>query len=107
MVGISYAIFAIPSGVIAHRRGRKKTIRTALLGIMTVLVLIFVHSLIFTGDNVSQTLRMVPFWLLMFCFGAFWVTVITNSFPMLWQMADYANMGIYSCSQRCVCSSPS
>jgi MFS family permease len=96
MVGISYAIFAIPSGVIAHRRGRKKTIRTALLGIMTVLVLIFVHSLIFTGDNVSQTMRMVPFWLLMFCFGAFWVTVITNSFPMLWQMADYANMGIYT-----------
>ncbi|WP_422481096.1 MFS transporter [Pleomorphochaeta sp. DL1XJH-081] len=96
MVGISYAIFAIPSGIIAHNHGRKKTIRFALIGIVVVLLLIFVHSMIFTAEGVSQTLRMIPFWALMFAFGMFWVTVITNSFPMLWQMADYANMGIYT-----------
>jgi len=96
MVGISYAIFAIPSGIIAHKHGRKKTIRTALIGIVIVLLLIFVHSMIFTKEGISQTLRMIPFWALMFAFGMFWVTVITNSFPMLWQMADYANMGIYT-----------
>lgn len=96
MVGISYAIFAIPSGLIAHRRGRKKTIRTALIGISTVLLLVFLHSVFFTGEQSSSTMRMIPFWVLMFLFGMFWVTVITNSFPMLWQMADYANMGIYT-----------
>ena len=96
MVGISYAIFAIPSGIIAHNHGRKRTIRIALVGIVVVLLLIFLHSIIFTADGISQTLRMIPFWALMFAFGMFWVTVITNSFPMLWQMADYANMGIYT-----------
>lgn len=96
MVGIAYAIFAIPSGLIAHRRGRKRTIRFALIGITTVLLLIYVHSIIFTKEGISQSLRMIPFWALMFAFGMFWVTVITNSFPMLWQMADYANMGIYT-----------
>ena len=96
MVGIAYAIFAIPSGLIAHRHGRKRTIRTALIGIFTVLMLVFIHSVTFTGENTSATMRTIPFWILMFLFGMFWVTVITNSFPMLWQMADYANIGIYT-----------
>lgn len=96
MVGIAYAIFAIPSGLIAHRHGRKRTIRVALICIFIVLMLIFVHSVTFTGEGVSQMARMIPFWALMFLFGMFWVTVITNSFPMLWQMADYSNMGIYT-----------
>ncbi|MHC1693071.1 MAG: MFS transporter [Sphaerochaetaceae bacterium] len=96
MVGVSYAIFAIPSGIVAHNHGRKKTIRGALLGIMTILLLIFVHSLTLTGEGTSPSLRLFSFWILMFCFGTFWVTVVTNSFPMLWQMADYTNMGIYT-----------
>ncbi|MFW5712686.1 MAG: MFS transporter, partial [Spirochaetota bacterium] len=35
-------------------------------------------------------------WALLFLFGIFWVSVVTNSFPMLWQMATFANMGIYT-----------
>jgi maltose/moltooligosaccharide transporter len=96
MVGVAYAIFAIPSGLVAHKHGRKKTIRTSLVGLIIVLVLIFAHSIIFTTEGVSSTLTMILFWALMFVFGIFWVSVITNSFPMLWQMADYANMGIYT-----------
>ena len=96
MVGIAYALFAIPSGLIAHRHGRKRTIRIALIGISIVLMLVFLHSIILTGEQSSAMMRMIPFWVLMFLFGMFWVTVITNSFPMLWQMADYANMGIYT-----------
>lgn len=96
MVGIAYAIFAIPSGIIAHRQGRKRTIRGALFCIVIVLVLIFLHSVIFTSEHISQSMRMIPFWALMFSFGIFWVTIITNSFPMLWQMATYENMGIYT-----------
>lgn len=96
MVGIAYAAFAIPSGVIAHRKGRKKTIRFALVALTLVLLLIFAHSVFMVNDTISGTVRMVSFWALMFFFGMFWVTVVTNSFPMLWQMADYSNMGIYT-----------
>lgn len=94
MVGISYAIFAIPSGKFAHKYGRKKTIRGALFLLVIVLLLIFVHSNI--SVNWSSSFRQYTFWALLFLFGTLWVSVITNSFPMLWQMADYKTMGIYT-----------
>ena len=96
MVGIAYALFAIPSGIIAHKTGRKITIRTALIALVIVLTLILLHNLMIVPSGVSATLRVYSFWALMFAFGMFWVTVVTNSFPMLWQMADYSNMGIYT-----------
>ena len=40
MVGIAYAIFAIPSGKVAHRFGRKKTIRVSLALLVAVTVLV-------------------------------------------------------------------
>ncbi|NCB03528.1 MAG: MFS transporter, partial [Spirochaetia bacterium] len=46
MVGIAYALFAIPSGIIAHNKGRKKTIRFALVALAIVLMLVFVHSIV-------------------------------------------------------------
>jgi maltose/moltooligosaccharide transporter len=96
MVGIAYAIFAIPSGVIAHNHGRKKTIRFALISLIIILSLVFIHSLFISKQESSFLVRVIPFWILMFLFGMFWVSVITNSFPMLWQMADFANIGIYT-----------
>ncbi len=103
MVGVSYAIFAIPSGIVAHKLGRRRTIRGSLIGITIVLLLIFAHSIfianpeaIAPGTYAPMNFVLISFWLLMFLFGIFWVSVITNSFPMLWQMASYANMGIYT-----------
>ncbi len=94
MVGIAYAIFAIPSGKVAHRFGRKKTIRISLLALVAVTLLVFVHS--YATVSWSGTVRLVSFWALLFCFGIFWVSVVTNSFPMLWQMSNYATVGIYT-----------
>lgn len=94
MVGVAYAIFAVPSGRFAHKHGRKKTIRMALFALVIILALVFVHSAFLTGLN--PTFRLYSFWALLFLFGIFWVTVVTNSFPMLWQMADYTTMGIYT-----------
>lgn len=94
MVGIAYAIFAIPSGKLAHKIGRKKTIRFALFALVIILLAIFAHNGL--TQNSSQAFRQYTFWGLLFLFGIFWVTVITNSFPMLWQMADYKTMGIYT-----------
>lgn len=94
MVGVAYAAFAVPSGKIAHRYGRKKTIRAALLAIVVDLLLVFLHGTLTAGMN--PTLRLASFWVLLFLFGIFWVTVVTNSFPMLWQMADYQTIGVYT-----------
>lgn len=94
MVGVAYAAFAVPSGKFAHRHGRKKTIRGALLAIVIVLLLVFLHGTLTVGMN--PAFRLISFWVLLFLFGIFWVTVVTNSFPMLWQMADYQTIGIYT-----------
>ncbi len=94
MVGVAYAAFAVPSGKFAHRYGRKKTIRAALLAIVAVLLLVFLHGIL--TDGMNPTFRLISFWVLLFLFGIFWVTVVTNSFPMLWQMADYQTIGVYT-----------
>lgn len=92
MVGIAYALFAIPSGRFAHLHGRKKTIRGALVCLVVVLLLIFIQG----GLSLSSSVAKYTFWLLLFLFGIFWVTVVTNSFPMLWQMSTYETVGIYT-----------
>ena len=94
MVGVAYAAFAVPSGKIAHRYGRKKTIRVSLIAIVVILALVFLHGTLTSAMN--PTLRLATFWALLFLFGIFWVTVVTNSFPMLWQMASYSTIGIYT-----------
>jgi maltose/moltooligosaccharide transporter len=96
MVAISYALFAILSGVIAHKVGRKKTIRVSLFMLTIVTILLAAHPGISNLLNLSQTPMLISFFLLLFIFGTFWVSVVTNSFPMLWQMASYGNMGIYT-----------
>ena len=94
MVGVAYAAFAVPSGKFAHKHGRKKTIRWSLFAIVVVLLLVFLHGILTGGMN--PTFRLLSFWALLFLFGIFWVTVVTNSFPMLWQMADYQTIGVYT-----------
>ncbi len=94
MVGIAYAIFAIPSGIIAHRIGRKKTIRVSLAFLVVLLAGIYFHDPL--TSHLSAAIRQYTFWALLFCFGIFWVSVVTNSFPMLWQMSTYRTVGIYT-----------
>jgi len=96
MVAISYALFAILSGVIAHKIGRKKTIRISLFMLTIVTLLLAAHPGVSKILQISQTPMLLSFFLLLFIFGTFWVSVVTNSFPMLWQMASYGNMGIYT-----------
>lgn len=94
MVGIAYAIFAIPSGKFSHKHGRKKTIRGALICLVTVLILVFLHGVLL--KSLPPTVKLLTFWALLFCFGIFWVTIVTNSFPMLWQMSTFSTVGIYT-----------
>jgi MFS family permease len=94
MFAIAYAIFAIPSGYLAHRIGRGKTIRAALVCMVLICVLLFLHKPL--ADGLSAPAALASFWALLFCMGIFWVAVITNSFPMLWNMASFENMGVYT-----------
>ena len=94
MVGVAYAAFAVPSGKIAHKYGRKRTIRISLMAIVVILALVFLHGTLTGG--MDPTFRLISFWILLFLFGIFWVTVVTNSFPMLWQMASFSTIGIYT-----------
>lgn len=96
MVGIAYAIFAIPSGMAAHRIGRKRTIRISLMVLTVLTFVMYFHHPFTTALGVSRTFMLASFWAMLFLFGIFWVAVVTNSFPMLWQMATFANIGIYT-----------
>jgi len=96
MVAIAYALFAILSGIIAHKKGRKKTIRFSLIMLTAITLLLAVHPVISNILAFSQTGMLLSFFVLLFIFGTFWVAVVTNSFPMLWQMASYGSMGIYT-----------
>lgn len=96
MVGIAYALFALPSGYAAHKIGRKRAIRTALAALALILLLLFFFLPITAAFGLSGFPRLALFWAILFAFGVFWVTVVTNSFPMLWQMADHDTMGVYT-----------
>ena len=96
MVAIAYALFAIPSGVIAHKKGRKRTIRFSLFTLTIITLILAAHASFGKLLGFSQTSMLLSFFGLLFIFGVFWVSVVTNSFPMIWQMATYDNMGIYT-----------
>jgi MFS family permease len=92
--GISSVILAIPAGYLAHRFGRRNFIRFSLICLGVILFLIPLSG--FFTLKLGPSPRLLIFLLLMFLYGAVWIGVVVNSFPMLWQMADYENMGIYT-----------
>jgi MFS family permease len=95
-VGVAYAIFAIPSGYVAHMVGRKRTIRAALVALVMVSLCLFGFDLGLRGGIIPAGGAIWIYLGILFVFGIFWVTVVTNSFPMLWQMAGQDTMGIYT-----------
>jgi MFS family permease len=95
-VALAMIVFGVPSGVLAARIGRRKVIRGSLVGIVAVLAAIFAHEPATAALGLSAGARLYSFLGLMFAFGAFWIAVVANSFPMLWQMATYADMGVYT-----------
>jgi MFS family permease len=92
--GISSVILAIPAGYWAHRFGRRNFIRFSLIFLGAILFLIPLSGL-FTL-KLGPSPRLLIFLFLMFLYGAVWIGVVVNSFPMLWQMADYENTGVYT-----------
>ncbi len=74
-------LFAIPSGLIATRIGRKPTILTGLGGMFLGLV---VGSFLQNSTSLLITLAVM---------GAFWALVNINSLPMVYDLGDEENIG--------------
>ncbi len=96
IAGISYALGAIPMGMLAHKFGRRKLIRLSLLGLACITGFFTLFSLLGPSLNLTGGSAFYVFLGLMFVYGIFWGAVITNSFPMLWQMSTFGNIGIFT-----------
>jgi maltose/moltooligosaccharide transporter len=95
LVGLAQAVFAVPAGYLAHRIGRRRAIRGSLVAVAAVLLVgCFLSSSL--ASSIDPRARFAAFLGVMFVFGIFWIAIITNSFPMLWQMASFGTMGIYT-----------
>ncbi len=96
VAGISGVALAIPAGYIAHKVGRRNYIRASLLALAGILSVIVATGPIARALSLTPDGALILFLALMFIYGAVWIGVVVNSFPMLWQMADYGNTGIYT-----------
>jgi MFS-type transporter involved in bile tolerance (Atg22 family) len=96
MVGIASAIAAIPMGYAASRWGRKRVIRISLVAIAVLTFAVFCLEPFAQATGRDVASLKFAFWALMALFGVFWIAVVANSFPMLWQMAHYGNIGVYT-----------
>lgn len=96
MVGISSALAAIPMGYAAGVWGRKRMIRISLIAVAIVTCCLYFLLPAGRAAGIEISQLKLAFWALMFCFGVFWISIIANSFPMLWQMAHHRNIGVYT-----------
>jgi MFS family permease len=96
MAGISSVIMAVPAGYLAHKLGRRYFIRLSLVFLALVLFLIPLSGFLAPLAGLGAGGALAVFLILMFLYGAVWIGVVVNSFPMLWQMASFDTMGIYT-----------
>jgi MFS family permease len=96
VAGISGVALAIPSGYAAHRLGRRRFIRVCLVALTLILLLVPVGTGLALRQGLSINACLVIFLFLMFLYGTVWIGVMVNSFPMIWQMTTYDNVGIYT-----------
>jgi MFS family permease len=96
MAGISSVALAIVTGYLAHRFGRRRYIRFCLVILALILIAIPLSGALALSRGFSVNGRLILFLVLMFLYGAVYIGIIVNSFPMLWQMASFGTMGIYT-----------
>lgn len=81
---VTFLIFAIPSGIIATKIGRKKTIMTGIAGLSIIFLLVtFFKSTLILG-------------ILLAIGGIFWALININSYPMVVELATESKIGAYT-----------
>jgi MFS family permease len=96
VAGISGVALAIPSGYAAHRLGRRRFIRICLVFLTLILLAVPLSTGFALRQGLSVNACLLIFLSLMFLYGTVWIGVMVNSFPMIWQMTNYDNVGIYT-----------
>jgi MFS family permease len=96
IAGVSSVILAISTGYFAHKMGRRNYIRLCLIALALIMILIFASGYFSQRIGLSSMGGLILFLALMFAYGAFWIGVVVNSFPMLWQMTSYETVGVYT-----------
>jgi MFS family permease len=96
VAGISGVALAIPSGYLGHRLGRRRFIRICLVCLSVILLVLPLLMSLAVKQGLSSNACLFLFLLLMFFYGTVWIGVMVNSFPMIWQMARYDTVGIYT-----------
>jgi predicted MFS family arabinose efflux permease len=96
VAGISGVIMAVPAGYFAHKLGRRRFIRISLA--LLALIMFVIPGAGFAGGRIGLGAGgiLALFLALMFLYGAVWIGIVVNSFPMLWQMAGFGTMGLYT-----------
>lgn len=96
VAGIAGVMMAVPVGYAAHRLGRRRYIRSSLALLTLIMLLIPAAGLLGDRAGIAAGGVLAMFLMLMFLYGAVWIGIVVNSFPMLWQLASFGTMGIYT-----------
>jgi MFS family permease len=98
-LSLIFVIFALPSGYIGGRFGRRRTIITGLLLMTLVILSIFLLPAATLTLQLTKlpVLGVVPvIGVLLMVAGAAWALININSLPMVVDMTDAARLGTYT-----------
>jgi maltose/moltooligosaccharide transporter len=99
---LTFVAFALPAGVIASKRGRKKTIVTGLVLLLLFLMpMVFINSILtaFGVDVLSASsvmIKQIVVIALLACAGIGWACVNINSLPMVVELASHDKIGRFT-----------
>jgi MFS family permease len=98
-LSLIFILFALPSGYIGGRIGRKPTILTGIAIMTLIMILIFIIpvSTLNTQVFTLPVLGVVPvLGLLLMCAGMGWALININSLPMVVDLTDTVHTGTYT-----------
>lgn len=94
-----FVLFALPAGYIGGSLGRRKTIMIGLIGMITLMLLMYLlpkETLIVPLAKVFGLGQMYTISILLMLAGASWAMINVNSLPMVVDMTDNARIGTYT-----------
>ena len=87
---IASIITFIPSGILANKIGRKKSI---MIGIILLFVGFFGSAIVTTNPNINNSIMKIIFFILVALAGIGWACINVSSYPMVIELASRKNIG--------------
>lgn len=98
-LSLVFVLFALPSGYIGARLGRRKTIMTGIVLMMAAMLAMYVLPVSLLNVSLTRipVLGVVPVvGAILMLAGAAWALININSLPMVVDMTDHARLGTYT-----------